>query len=150
MNYERSENLRAQINVSIKFLFHPMWLYQFLNVFFFIFHTALTLFNIFGWAFKKTRVANLITLLATAFSWFILGIWYGWGYCVCTQWHWEVRKELGYHDESNSYIHFLILKLTGINLNPDFVDWVVLFLFLGSLTMSVSLNVRDYLKRRFS
>jgi hypothetical protein len=120
-----------------------MWWYQFLNIFFFVFHTALTLFNISGWAFKKTRVLNLFTLLLTAFSWFVLGIWYGWGYCVCTHWHWNVREKLGYHDESNSYIHFLILKLTGVNLDPNLVDWVVLVIFLISLTMTVTLNIRE-------
>ena len=122
-----------------------MW-YQFLNIFFFIFHTALTLFNIFGWIFKKTRKWNLITLLLTAFSWFFLGIWYGWGYCVCTHWHWNVREKLGYYDQSNSYIHFLVVKLSGINFNPELVDKVTLIVFLFALTMSVWLNIRDHKK----
>ena len=54
--------------------------YQLLNIFFFVFHTLLMLFNCFGWAWKKTRPWNLVTLLLTAGSWFIVGIWYGWGY----------------------------------------------------------------------
>ena len=58
-----------------------MW-FQFLNIFFFVFHSVFTLFNITGWAFRKTRKWHLITMLLTAASWFILGIWYGWGYCV--------------------------------------------------------------------
>ncbi|HCN84632.1 MAG TPA: DUF2784 domain-containing protein, partial [Sphingobacteriaceae bacterium] len=90
-----------------------MW-YQFLNIFFFVFHTLFTVFNVVGWIFPKTRRLHLITMSLTAFSWFILGIWYGWGYCFCTDWHWDVREKLGYHDRSNSYIHFLILKLTGV------------------------------------
>ena len=57
-----------------------MW-YTFLNIFFFVFHTVFTLFNMGGWAFPKTRKLHLITLSLTAFSWFILGIWYGWGFC---------------------------------------------------------------------
>jgi hypothetical protein len=124
-----------------------MW-YQFLNIFFFVFHTALTLFNIFGWIFKKTRNWNLFTLLLTAFSWFVLGIWYGWGYCVCTHWHWNVRKKLGYHDESNSYIHFLVLKLTGINFNPELVDIVTVSFFFAALILSLWLNVKDYKNKR--
>jgi hydrogenase-4 membrane subunit HyfE len=124
-----------------------MW-YQFLNYFFFVFHTAFTLFNVFGWIFKKTRRWNLITLLLTAFSWFVLGIWYGWGYCVCTHWHWAVREKLGYHDESNSYIHFLILKLTGANLDPSLVDSVTVSVFFAALIISIWLNVRDLRKNR--
>ncbi|HTR29732.1 MAG TPA: DUF2784 family protein [Puia sp.] len=118
-------------------------LYVLLNIFFFVFHTALTLFNCVGWIFRATRKWNLITLLLTACSWFILGIWYGWGYCVCTDWHWAVRRRLGYHDESRSYIHFLILKLTGANLNPTLVERGTFVVFLASLIMSSWLNYRD-------
>jgi hypothetical protein len=119
-----------------------MW-YQFWNYFFFIFHTLFTLFNITGWLFRTTRKWNLVTLLLTAFSWFVLGIWYGWGYCVCTHWHWNVREHLGYHDEQDSYIHFLLLKLTGIDFNRDLVEKTTLIVFLLSLVMSIWLNIRD-------
>ena len=121
---------------------------QFLNIFFFVFHSAITLFNIFGWIPRRTRKWNLITLLLTAGSWFVLGIWYGWGYCVCTHWHWDVREKLGYHDESDSYIHFLLLKLTGINFNKSLVDTVTLVVFFVALAMSVWLNIRDYRRKK--
>ncbi|RBL92443.1 DUF2784 family protein [Chitinophaga flava] len=117
-------------------------LYPFLNYFFFLFHTLLMLFNTVGWMFRATRKWNLVTLLVTAFSWFVLGIWYGWGYCFCTDWHWKVREHLGYHDHSDSYVHFLLLKLTGINFNPRLVDYVTLIVFLISLIMSLWLNFR--------
>ena len=120
---------------------------QFLNIFFFIFHTIWTLFNMFGWIFRATRKLNLLTLMLTALSWFVLGIWYGWGYCLCTDWHWQVRQHLGYHDESNSYIHFLVLKLTGINMDPKLVENITLTGFLIALVMSVYLNIRDRRKK---
>ena len=120
-----------------------MW-YAFLNIFFFVFHTVFTVFNMTGWVFRKTRKWNLFTLLLTAISWFVLGIWYGWGYCVCTDWHWEVREELGYHDQQRSYIHFLLLKLTGIDFNEKLVEHVTLAVFIISLVMSIWLNTRDW------
>jgi hypothetical protein len=120
---------------------------HFLNIFFFIFHTVWTLFNVVGWMFPATRKWHLLTLLLTALSWFVLGIWYGWGYCVCTDWHWQVRRNLGYHDESRSYIHFLILKLTGIDLPPTLVDNATLVIFIIAVVMSVWLNIRDRRKR---
>lgn len=119
-----------------------MW-HQLLNIFFFVFHTLLTLFNITGWLFRATRKWNLITLLLTAFSWFVLGIWYGWGYCLCTDWHWSIREQLGYQDQQGSYIHFLLLKLTGINFNSNLVDSATLIIFLASLALSIWLNIRD-------
>ena len=116
---------------------------QFLNIFFFVFHTVWTLFNVVGWLFPATRKWHLLTLLLTALSWFVLGIWFGWGYCVCTDWHWQVRNNLGYNDESHSYIHFLILKLTGIHLSPTLVDNATLVIFIIAVIMSVWLNIRD-------
>ncbi|HEU4575825.1 MAG TPA: DUF2784 domain-containing protein [Chitinophagaceae bacterium] len=122
--------------------------YQFLNYFFFVFHTAFTLFNSTGWLFKKTRKWNLITLSLTAFSWFVLGIWYGWGYCFCTHWHWLVREKLGYHDQQTSYIQFLVLKLTGINFDLLLVERVTLIVFLVSFLLSAWLNFRDLRNRK--
>lgn len=124
-----------------------MWL-QFLNYFFFVFHTSLIFFNTFGWIFKKTRKWNLVTLLITACSWFILGIWYGWGYCFCTDWHWDVRRNLGYNDSSDSYIHFLVLKLTGINFPHRLVDTVTVIVFFTSLALSIVVNTMDIIKKR--
>ena len=126
-----------------------MWWYQFLNYFFFFFHTSLILFNTFGWIFRKTRKWNLITLLATAFSWFVLGIWYGWGYCFCTDWHWTVREHLGYHDNVNSYTQFLAQKFTGINFDAHLVDTVTAIVFFTSLALSIALNIKDWRKKSF-
>jgi hypothetical protein len=116
-----------------------MW-YQLLNIFFFVFHTLFTLFNLIGWAFSKTRKLHLITMLLTAFSWFLLGAWYGWGYCFCTDWHWDVREKLGYEDRSSSYIHFLILKIFGLNLNPQLVEKATLVIFLVCFVLSLWYN----------
>lgn len=124
-----------------------MW-YQFLNIFFFVFHTVFTLFNMVGWIFPRTRKLHLITLSLTAFSWFFLGIWYGWGYCVCTDWHWDVRDKLGYEDRSGSYIHFLILKLTGADLDPGLVERGTLIVFLLSFALSIWLNIKDRRRKK--
>ena len=119
-------------------------IYYFLNYFFFVFHTLLILFNTFGWIFKKTRKWNLVTLLLTAFSWFVLGIWYGWGYCFCTDWHWMVRRHLGYADMSNSYNQFLLFKLTGVYFSEQLTDTVTAIVFFPSLLFSLWLNIRNY------
>ena len=56
-----------------------------IDLFFVVFHTSLTLFNALGWIGYKTRKLNLVTLLLTGGSWFILGIFYGIGYCPLTE-----------------------------------------------------------------
>lgn len=123
-----------------------MW-YSFLNYFFFVFHTCFTLFNMLGWISRITRKWQLITLFLTAVSWFVLGIWYGWGYCFCTDWHWSVREHLGYHDQQRSYIHFLLLKTTGANFNETLVENATLIGFLLSFVLSIWLNIKDHQKR---
>jgi hypothetical protein len=121
--------------------------YSFLNYFFYFFHTSLIIFNVFGWAIPKFRKWNLLTLILTAFSWFILGIWFGWGFCLCTDWHWKVRWNLGYHDMSNSYIHFLILRFTGNNFSEELINYATVTVFFSSLIMSIWLNMRDYKRK---
>ena len=121
---------------------------QSIDYFFILFHSALILFNVFGWIIPKWRFANLITLSLTAFSWFILGIWYGIGYCPFTDWHWKVRQLLGYKDERNSYIHFLVLKIFGVNLPENWVDKATLIVFLLAFFISIILNQKKHLSKR--
>ncbi len=118
-------------------------IYRLLNYFFFFFHTLIVLFNIFGWVLKKTRKWNLIFLTITAFSWFVLGIWYGWGYCFCTDWHYQVREHLGYHDQTSSYIHLLLLKATGKDFPLKLVTTITVIIFFFSFGMSIWLNIKD-------
>ncbi|MCX6258113.1 MAG: DUF2784 family protein [Bacteroidia bacterium] len=116
-----------------------MW-YHFLDWFFVVFHTFLTLFNFLGWIWKKTRLANFITLAATAFSWFILGIFFGMGYCLFTDLHWKVLYKLGSHHLPDSYIQYIIHRLTGISVGYRFAANLTLTAFIISVVMSVYLN----------
>jgi hypothetical protein len=116
--------------------------YHIANYFFFVFHIFLILFNLFGWIPEKLRKWNLLSLGLTAFSWFVLGIFYGFGYCFLTDWHWTVRNKLGYSTESHSYIHFLITELTGLSIGERLVDIVTVILFFTAIALSVYVNLR--------
>lgn len=123
-------------------------MYILLDKFFFVFHSSLIIFNLFGWIWKKTRLANLVVLLSTAFSWFILGIWYGYGFCPSTEWHWQVRVKLGLYDMPSSYIEFLIESLTGLDVSRKFVDIFALIFLILALLASILTNVRDWRKKK--
>jgi Protein of Unknown function (DUF2784) len=118
------------------------------NIFFFVFHTALILFNVFGWLWKPTRKWNLFTLLLTAFSWGVMGIWKGAGYCICTDWHWQIRQAMGIRDNADSYLVLLVQKLSGWNPPIALVNNVALAVFLIAFTGSVCTNVRDMRLRK--
>jgi len=117
-------------------------MYQVLDIFFLLFHTLLILFNLFGWIWEKTRLLNLITLSLTAFSWVVLGFWYGFGYCPCTDWHWMVRRERGLTDMPDSYIKFLVDTWTGIEVSTPTVDLWTGILFVLALSVSIYCNVK--------
>ena len=122
--------------------------YKIADIFFFVFHVCLIIFNLFGWLFKSLRKWNLITLGLTAFSWFALGAFYGFGYCFLTDWHWQIRDELGYPNPFNSYIHFLITTVLSISVSERLVDILTGSLFFAALVMSIVTNLKDYKKSR--
>jgi Protein of Unknown function (DUF2784) len=113
-----------------------------LNVGFFVFHSCWMVFNAIGWAWRRTRRWHLATMALTALSWFGLGAWYGWGYCPCTDWHWQVRERLGYVDPP-SYTQLLITELTGLPVSRAWADGITLGVFVSAAALSVWLNVKD-------
>jgi hypothetical protein len=115
---------------------------EILNVAFFVFHTAWIAFNALGWLFKRTRRWHLATVTLTAFSWFGLGFWYGWGYCPSTDWHWQVRARLGYRDPA-SYVQLLLSEVTGIDLDPVWANALTLGTLVAAAILGVVLNIRD-------
>jgi len=119
-----------------------------LDKFFFVFHSFWIALCLFGWIWRKTRKINLLCLSLTAISWFLLGIWYGYGYCPSTEWHWQVRIRLGYHDMHSSYIGFLIESMTGLRASEKFVDAMALFFLLAAFSASVLVNRKNWKKRR--
>lgn len=121
-------------------------LYKIADIFFFIFHISLIVFNLFGWLFKPFRKWNLLTLGLTAFSWFVLGIFYGWGYCFLTDWHWELREQLGYANPFDSYIQFLITSLFSISISEAAVNILTATLFFLAVIISLISNIRDMRK----
>jgi hypothetical protein len=113
-----------------------------LNVGFFVFHTMWIVFNCTGWIWRQTRPWHALTVSLTALSWFVLGLWYGWGYCPCTDWHWEIRARLGYQDPP-SYIQLLLRELIGVDLGPTTANALGLGTLIVVSALAVVLNARD-------
>ncbi|MFC2161355.1 DUF2784 family protein [Acidobacteriota bacterium] len=123
-------------------------MYAILDKFFLVFHSSLILFNCLGWIWKKTRKANLLILLMTVFSWFFLGIWYGYGYCPFTDWHWQVREKLGLYNNPDSYIEFLIETFTGLDVSSHFVDRLALGILAVAFVLSLVTNIKDIRRKK--
>jgi hypothetical protein len=113
-----------------------------LNVAFFVFHTSWMAFNGVGWIWRRTRRWHLATVSLTAVSWIGLGAFHGWGYCPCTDWHWQVRARLGYVDPP-SYIQLLIRELIGIDPGAALANVVAVVTLTAVAGTSVVLTIRD-------
>lgn len=111
-----------------------------LNVLLHVLHISTIIFNLFGWIYSKTRKSHFIFILLTLFSWFGLGIFYGWGYCPVTDWQWQVQQELGNYNLPNSYIKFLIDNILGIDFSPFWTDVITLVSFLFAFLLSIWIN----------
>jgi len=114
-----------------------------LDLFFIFFHTGLVFFNLFGWIFRKTRTWNLIILFLTGASWFILGIFYGIGYCPFTDWHFKVLEKMGETNLPVSYIEYIVERFLPVNVNSQLVDIFTAGLYFAAMIISIVLNSLD-------
>lgn len=93
-----------------------------LNISLFVGHNALILLNMFGWASHRTQKLHLVALLTTLFSWVVMGASRGFGYCVCADWHFQVRRQLGIHDGETSYSELMLNQISGLTVSREFAD----------------------------
>ncbi len=122
------------------FILSILWKVKIADIFFIVFHTFLIFFNLFGWIFRPLRKANLVVLLLTGASWFILGIFYGIGFCPFTEWHWNILHKLGQYNLPDSYISYLIERFTGYCPDSKLVDAFTIVLYFMALVISIYLN----------
>ena len=115
---------------------------------FFIFHTLWILFNMFGWMSPRTRLAHLVVLGLTILSWFGLGVFYGWGYCLCTDWHFQVRQQLGYAMTETSYIQLLIRQLFGLTISRKLADSMAAGVLVLIVIATITVWIRVWRQQR--
>lgn len=111
-----------------------------LDVLFTIIHLMLIGFNLLGWLWPRTRKLHLICVGATAFSWLILGWWFGLGYCPITDWQWQIKEKLGEQNLPNSFVKYWADKITGQDIAPSVVDTATAVFFGLAVLLSVYVN----------
>ena len=114
--------------------------YVILDILLTIVHLSIVLFNLFGWIPKRTRKAHLVSLALTAASWFVLGIWYGMGYCPFTEWQWSVIEELGEKNLPNNFIEYFLEKITGHDFSSSFVGTLITVCVALAVMLSLYVN----------
>ena len=85
-------------------------------------HLAVLGWNVFGWMYRPWWPWHRLCVALTLASWIVLGLIVGrLGYCVLTDWHWQIRAALGARDLPDTYIAFL-LDRAGISHRPSVVS----------------------------
>ena len=83
----------------------------------------MVLFVLFGWIPKSTRKAHLIVIALILISWLGIGVYKGViGYCPLTDWHWDIKYELGERNIPSSFTEYMLEKITGVDLDRKLVD----------------------------
>lgn len=121
-------------------------MYIFLDILLTLCHLIIIGFNLLGWIWRRTRKMHLITIGLTFFSWFVMGIWYGWGYCFLTDWHWVVKGKLGETHLPASFISYMADKVTGIDFKPALVDQITVIFFFAATFLSLYFNFMHHKK----
>ena len=103
-------------------------------------HLFIILFNLLGWIWPKTHKAHLICIILTAASWFLLGVWFGMGYCPITDWQWNIKQQLGEKDLPASFIKYYADKLTGMKISSSVINIVTGICFAIAALLSVYVN----------
>jgi len=103
-------------------------------------HLGIILFNLFGWIPRRTRKAHLVSIVLTAASWFVLGLWYGTGYCPFTDWQWTVKEHLGQKNLPSNFVEYLAEKMTGYDFSHGFITAVIGISFGIAAVLSVYVN----------
>jgi hypothetical protein len=105
-----------------------------------ILHFAIIGFNLFGWVWKPLRRAHFIVVCTTAACWFILGIWFGIGYCPITDWDWQIKAKLGELNLPNSFIKYYADKIAGKDVDSSLIDALTAGGFFIAALLSVYFN----------
>ena len=111
-----------------------------LDIFLTIVHLVIIGFNLFGWIWPDARRAHFIVVAATAASWFLLGIWFGMGYCPVTDWQWSVKEKLGETNLPASFVKYWADEVTGRDWDAAFIDRVTVISFAIAVVLAVNFN----------
>ena len=101
----------------------------------------------FGWIFRKTRKAHGIAVFLVLFSWLGLGSVFGWGYCLLTEWQWEIKEILGETGLPDSLIGYFLRKV-GIAANRTSINIGACGIMVVLTILTLVLNIRDVRKKK--
>jgi len=113
---------------------------QLLDISFYVIHISIILFCLFGWILRQSRRTHLAFIGIIFVCWFGLAPWYGWGYCPLTDWHWDIKKQLGAKGLPWSFIKHLWDSIFPHPITASTADNLTIAGFIFATFLSVYLN----------
>ncbi len=108
-----------------------------------VMHLAVIIFVMTGWMLRRLRRLHLAVLAVVWFSWLALGLYVGnLGYCLLTDWQWQVKAALGEVYLPPSYPEYLYWRLTGGDIADRLMAFVAAAVLIGCTLVSLWLNLR--------
>lgn len=115
-----------------------------LDYLFHIIHLTVIVINLTFWmSFKTLRIAQ-VTQVVTLLSWLGGGLFYGFGYCFLTEWHWDYKRSMGDTDLPASYIKLVLDRSTGQSWDAQLIDQATWIALLISITGCLVQSIRHY------
>lgn len=74
-----------------------------------------------------------------------LGYFYGWGYCLLTDWHWEIKRKLGEVDLPSSFVSYSLDKM-HIDIPSSQVDLFITVAFFVAYFLGHALYLKNRLQ----
>lgn len=103
-------------------------------------HVTIILFCVVGWLLPAARPWHLLLCALIFASWFVLGAWKGWGYCLVTDMQWKLLRRMGRPVPPAGYVPMLCERLTGMAIDAHRVDKVTQGAFYFSTVASLAVN----------
>jgi hypothetical protein len=107
---------------------------------FHLLHISIIIFTVTGWIFPATRHAHLMMCVLIVASWFGVGAWKGWGYCLVTDIQWQLLRRLGKKAPPYSYVTMLLQHVTDHPVNAQRVDQMTEYVFYVVMVASLWVN----------
>ena len=103
-------------------------------------HLSIIFLCVAGWMFEPIRLLHLVIVVLIAVSWFGLGKFFGYGYCVLTDTQWRVKRKLGQEPRAESYVKHVLDKVTGRDIDKGITDRLTLYTYIGAVVLSLATN----------
>jgi len=103
-------------------------------------HAVIAVWCVFGWLVPGAEKLHLFVIVGIAISWYGLGMRYGIGYCILTDWQWRVKERLGRTTKHDSFVHLLLERASGLHINEKQVKRFAYAAYWVSAVISIYIN----------